>query len=401
MPSLNGAERGQRRRVAMGHAARPLARGSAEYRMSAMSVALVSAGAGRAGVRRQGVEGELARRAHADHHHLAQRRQLGAHLVDHRLQALVHDGRHRAGVAHEGAHVVGPLQLRQRHRDARRGAPTARIAHAASRPSGMSTATRSPRPDAEPRSPPASRAHGVGELVVGPRALRLAQGHARAPRACPPVRAAPPRGSADPHIPTILSRFDIRCRPRYIPSVRIIGGVLGGRRIRAPRGDATRPTADRVREAVFNILALPPPDGRGCSTSLPAAAPSGSRRCRAARRGRVVAVDRREAVVDAGNARDLGVASRLRVRRAAPALGRCPARPDLSTWCSSIPRMPPIWPRRRWPRCPRCSPPGPSSSSSTIAAHRRILDRHRWRSMDRRRYGDTAVSFYSPRGRAT
>jgi 16S rRNA (guanine966-N2)-methyltransferase len=35
---------------------------------------------------------------------------------------------------------------------------------------------------------------------------------------------------------------------------RIIGGVAGGRRIRTPRGDATRPTSDRVREALFSSL---------------------------------------------------------------------------------------------------------------------------------------------------
>src|SRR4051794_36664112 len=35
---------------------------------------------------------------------------------------------------------------------------------------------------------------------------------------------------------------------------RIIGGSAGGRRIRTPTGDATRPTADRVREALFSTL---------------------------------------------------------------------------------------------------------------------------------------------------
>jgi 16S rRNA (guanine966-N2)-methyltransferase len=35
---------------------------------------------------------------------------------------------------------------------------------------------------------------------------------------------------------------------------RIIGGVAGGRPIRTPPGDATRPTADRVREALFSSL---------------------------------------------------------------------------------------------------------------------------------------------------
>ncbi len=35
---------------------------------------------------------------------------------------------------------------------------------------------------------------------------------------------------------------------------RIIGGTAGGRRIATPRGDATRPTSDRVREALFSML---------------------------------------------------------------------------------------------------------------------------------------------------
>lgn len=35
---------------------------------------------------------------------------------------------------------------------------------------------------------------------------------------------------------------------------RIIGGSAGGRRIRTPPGDRTRPTADRVREALFSSV---------------------------------------------------------------------------------------------------------------------------------------------------
>lgn len=35
---------------------------------------------------------------------------------------------------------------------------------------------------------------------------------------------------------------------------RIIGGTAGGRRLRTPTGDATRPTSDRVREALFSAL---------------------------------------------------------------------------------------------------------------------------------------------------
>jgi 16S rRNA (guanine966-N2)-methyltransferase len=36
--------------------------------------------------------------------------------------------------------------------------------------------------------------------------------------------------------------------------VRIVGGSLGGRVLRAPSGAATRPTSEKVREAIFNIL---------------------------------------------------------------------------------------------------------------------------------------------------
>ncbi len=35
---------------------------------------------------------------------------------------------------------------------------------------------------------------------------------------------------------------------------RIIGGTAGGRRIKAPAGESTRPTSDRVREALFSSL---------------------------------------------------------------------------------------------------------------------------------------------------
>jgi 16S rRNA (guanine966-N2)-methyltransferase len=37
--------------------------------------------------------------------------------------------------------------------------------------------------------------------------------------------------------------------------VRVVAGSLRGRRLRAPAGAATRPTSDRVREAIFNALA--------------------------------------------------------------------------------------------------------------------------------------------------
>src|SRR3954471_15019687 len=36
--------------------------------------------------------------------------------------------------------------------------------------------------------------------------------------------------------------------------MRVIAGTDGGRTLKAPPGDATRPTSDRVREALFSIL---------------------------------------------------------------------------------------------------------------------------------------------------
>lgn len=42
--------------------------------------------------------------------------------------------------------------------------------------------------------------------------------------------------------------------------MRVIAGSARGRRLVAPPGSETRPTADRVREALFSILGAPEPD---------------------------------------------------------------------------------------------------------------------------------------------
>jgi 16S rRNA (guanine966-N2)-methyltransferase len=43
-------------------------------------------------------------------------------------------------------------------------------------------------------------------------------------------------------------------RTRHACGVRVTGGRFGGRRLVAPRGARTRPTADRVRESLFAVL---------------------------------------------------------------------------------------------------------------------------------------------------
>ncbi|HEY7576103.1 MAG TPA: 16S rRNA (guanine(966)-N(2))-methyltransferase RsmD [Acetobacteraceae bacterium] len=45
--------------------------------------------------------------------------------------------------------------------------------------------------------------------------------------------------------------------------MRIVAGLWRGRRLTAPSGSATRPTADRVRQALFDVLLHAPWGGRG------------------------------------------------------------------------------------------------------------------------------------------
>ena len=43
-------------------------------------------------------------------------------------------------------------------------------------------------------------------------------------------------------------------RSCILPAMRVVAGTARGRALVAPRGDTTRPTSDRVREAIFNAL---------------------------------------------------------------------------------------------------------------------------------------------------
>ena len=90
---------------------------------------------------------------------------------------------------------------------------------------------------------------------------------------------------------------------------RIIGGEAGGRRLRTPPGDATRPTSDRVREALFSALesALGTLAGhRFLDLYAGSGAVGLEARSRGAERVTLVEQDRRTARVVEGNARDLG-----------------------------------------------------------------------------------------------
>lgn len=97
---------------------------------------------------------------------------------------------------------------------------------------------------------------------------------------------------------------------------RIVGGRHGGRRLSAPPGRGTRPTTDRVREALFN--ALDAAVGVAGTRFLDLYAGSGAVGLEAASRGAVgvllVESDPRAARAAGANIAALGLADRVRLR---------------------------------------------------------------------------------------
>ena len=93
--------------------------------------------------------------------------------------------------------------------------------------------------------------------------------------------------------------------------LRIIGGEHRGRRIAVPRGVAVRPTADRVREALFSILGPRVPGAR----VLDAYAGSGALGFEALSRGALeatlVEAQRRALSTLRATARELGLEGRV------------------------------------------------------------------------------------------
>src|SRR3954467_11479649 len=92
--------------------------------------------------------------------------------------------------------------------------------------------------------------------------------------------------------------------------MRVVAGAYKGRRLHAPRGRRTRPTADRVREALFSVLG----DVSGLRV-LDLFAGSGALGIEALSRGAASAgfVERAPAAVKAlaGNLASLGIEARV------------------------------------------------------------------------------------------
>ena len=108
--------------------------------------------------------------------------------------------------------------------------------------------------------------------------------------------------------------------------MRIVAGQFGGRRLVAPPGDATRPTSDRVREALFSVLGTAVEGAR----VLDLYAGSGALGLESLSRGAASAVfvDRAPRTIEAirTNVKALGVAADVRRMQAGTALRTASAR---------------------------------------------------------------------------
>jgi 16S rRNA (guanine966-N2)-methyltransferase len=108
--------------------------------------------------------------------------------------------------------------------------------------------------------------------------------------------------------------------------MRVVAGVYGGRRLTAPAGDETRPTSDRVREALFSVLG---PSVQGARV-LDLFAGSGALGIEALSRGaaEAVFVDRSRKAISAidANLQALNIAAEVRPMEARAALRAASAR---------------------------------------------------------------------------
>ncbi len=184
--------------------------------------------------------------------------------------------------------------------------------------------------------------------------------------------------------------------------MRVTGGELGGRPLQAPRGRSVRPTADRVREALFSTLG----DLAGCDV-FDGFAGSGSLGIEALSRGaaRAVFVERspRVLAVLRANLHTLGVEERAEVRRGdvVQALRRLAAEeaPPRFDWIFLDPPYRGDDAARALAALSelRLLAPGGGVVVETSRFHP-LEDPPAFRRLDERRYGDTVVVYLALRG---
>jgi 16S rRNA (guanine966-N2)-methyltransferase len=186
--------------------------------------------------------------------------------------------------------------------------------------------------------------------------------------------------------------------------MRIIAGTVGGRLVKAPRGAATRPTTDRVREAIFNILgsAITGENVR----VLDLYAGSGALGLEALSRGAaaLVFVDEAEDAcrVISDNLSALGLGSRARVVR--EKVVRYLRGRGATEAPFHIVFVDPPYEAQKTGEIDKAL--GLLDDHGLVAQGGMVVAEHDWRLppveagrlelFDRRRYGQTAVSFYRP-----
>ena len=138
--------------------------------------------------------------------------------------------------------------------------------------------------------------------------------------------------------------------------MRVIAGTYGGRRLQAPPGEATRPTSDRVREALFSILG----DRVDGARVLDLFAGSGALGLEALSRGAASAtfVDSAPAAIRAVRANLAALGAEAEVVRADALRGSAARRPARANTISSSSIRPTggraSWERRSPPPSHRC-----------------------------------------------
>jgi len=175
--------------------------------------------------------------------------------------------------------------------------------------------------------------------------------------------------------------------------VRIVAGAVKGRRLAAPPGSDTRPTSDKVRGAIFNVLGQLFEGGRVLDLYAGTGAFALEALSRGCERATCVEADRRAADVLRKNAEACGLEDRVEVRRepVEAALARLPA-----TSFDLVFIDPPYaaGPEAALSALDRLLRPG----ATAVAEHdRRRPPADRYGSLtlvDRRDYGGTGISIY-------
>jgi 16S rRNA (guanine966-N2)-methyltransferase len=177
--------------------------------------------------------------------------------------------------------------------------------------------------------------------------------------------------------------------------VRVVAGEFKGRPLRAPRGMRTRPTADRVREALFSTLG----DVSGARV-LDLYAGTGALGIEALSRGAASAVfverDPRAAATIAANLRSLGLDERVRRVDALRFIARAQGTFDL-VFCDppydSVPRI-------AGPLAERLPPLLAGGARIVTESDKRMPLELPFPLLAERTYGDTRIAIHSASGLA-